>query len=384
MLKYLRRLLLRSPKPARPAALSSSILGNIPVEILLYIITFLPPESAAALSLTCSDFKALFGAEYYEKVNTPPNTKLVFRNLLAFGTENYQKISSSRHTKLAFLNLLAIDLPHQIVCAPCGRLHHMKNLLRYNPETYRFGSRTWRHQASQRPACVQRDSMNMVDHVTSIFGTTAFKMAVKQHQLHPESSEVLELMSSKTAETISRGCYIQQSTEECRVAQGHLLHRLQSVYILCCKSTSLGDETFKDYYFEDRLCPHIHRSKNIRYDTSGIRRCRRCRTDYRIEYKYYDDLGIAMHVTSWKDLGSSPEDIIWRRHLPGNFSEMARLVFVRNRTSSPTHSKVHDEQIQEVAISSAFEDCDSIESNLVLTAKNKKELLRFRGQCFNH
>jgi hypothetical protein len=86
---YLRRLLSRSRR--RPAALLSSILNRVPLEILVYMMDFLPPESAAAFSLSCMQLKCLLG------------------------TQHFLKVASSAKNTLALLGLLALDLPNQVV-----------------------------------------------------------------------------------------------------------------------------------------------------------------------------------------------------------------------------------------------------------------------------
>lgn len=57
----------------------------------------------------------------------------------SFGTQYLPQINSSTKDTLALLNLLALDLPNDVVCSPCRRLHKMENLPRYNSETYIAG-----------------------------------------------------------------------------------------------------------------------------------------------------------------------------------------------------------------------------------------------------
>jgi hypothetical protein len=85
---YLRRLLSRSRR--RPAALLSSILNRVPLEILVYMMDFLP-KSAVASSLSCMQLKCLLG------------------------TQHFLKVASSAKNTLALLGLLALDLPNQVV-----------------------------------------------------------------------------------------------------------------------------------------------------------------------------------------------------------------------------------------------------------------------------
>jgi hypothetical protein len=109
---YLRSLLSNRRQRQQPAALQSSALNNIPLDILWCITDYLPPESTVAFFLSCSHLKHLLGPE------------------------QFSELASSTERTLALLNLLAIDLPNCIVCVPCRRLHKMENLQKYNSATY--------------------------------------------------------------------------------------------------------------------------------------------------------------------------------------------------------------------------------------------------------
>jgi hypothetical protein len=45
---------------------------------------------------------------------------------------------------------------------------------------------------------------------------------------------------------------------------------------------------------------------------SGIRRFRECRTEYSIDFNYYNGHRRAMFFTRWKDLGPDPENKVWK------------------------------------------------------------------------
>ena len=153
---YLRRLLSLSRR--RLAALSSSILNKVPLELLLYIIDFLPSESAVAFSLSCMHLKCLLG------------------------TQHFLRVTSSTKDTLALLNLLALDLPKHVVCNSCKRLHNTENLLRYNCMTYRTGSMTDKYRSLRSPAVCRRiDMTRFLD--TNLFGATAFKKAINPYHL---------------------------------------------------------------------------------------------------------------------------------------------------------------------------------------------------------
>jgi hypothetical protein len=101
----------------------------------------------------------------------------------------------------------------------------MENLLRYNSVTYGAGSRIYQYDSLRFPACVTQDRYNYTDKITSRFGTTAFKMAVKRYHQRPECTELLKIMSRETVIIMGYGDYLWQFREECRVVQGRLMHR---------------------------------------------------------------------------------------------------------------------------------------------------------------
>lgn len=314
------------------------------------IMDHLPPHSAVSFFLSCWHLKDLLGPE------------------------KFSKFTSSTDHKLELLDLLAIDLPNSIVCIPCKRLHKMENMQRYNMQT----------QSSLRAlACVAKDFRDNFDDISQLFGTTAFKMAVKRHHQQPECTELLSLMSSERAQTAQSGDYVRQSQEECRVIQGHLMHRLQSVRV---SRRSLNGTTFTDDLCPEMICPHIKLRNSTQESKSGIRRCRKCCTEYSIDYTYFDGHGMAMFFTRWKDLGTGPESGVWKQHLRGD--ELADLwegffryeAQTHNETAMEGHTEV-ESQPQAGEIASAFGDGDGPEFDSWLTSGNKSELLVLQQQC---
>jgi hypothetical protein len=187
-----------------PDALSASILDKLPLELLLYTVDYLPSESAAAFSLSCKEYKRLFGAQHFSAVASFPESTF------------------------ALLRLLAIDIPDQIACYPYLRLHSVGNLTRYTGSICTFNGAALPPKAL--PACVVMDWEYNTILISNLFGMTACKMAIKRNRRRPDCRELLNMMSSKATEITLTGYFVRQSREECRVVQGHLMHRLQSVY----------------------------------------------------------------------------------------------------------------------------------------------------------
>jgi hypothetical protein len=360
---YLQRLLCLSRVRQRPAALASSILNKAPVDILLCIMDYLPSESAVAFSLSCMHLKRLLG------------------------TQNFLRVITSTKDTLALLNLLALDLPNQVVCSACKRLHDMQNLQRYNSATYSAGSTIFQYDSLRFPACVSQDQDNDTYLITNLFGSTAVKMAIKRYHQQPECTKLLKIMSSK-AETMETKDYVRQFREECRIIQGCLIHRLQSVYI---SRYCLGTMPFRQNPPFENICPHIKFRTSEHTIGSGMRRCQECRTEYRIDFKYYDGHGLAMFFTRWKDLGAGPEGEVWTQHLPSRAASQhlpsrvasLRALFtgqVRAQTSVEPQNQL-EVRPQDGDLSSAFEDSDDFKFDSLLTSANKAELFRFQKQC---
>ncbi|CAD6451557.1 575066a2-9553-4fd4-8098-3bb20c4bccac [Sclerotinia trifoliorum] len=345
-----------SAELAKPAALSFSILKNVPVEILSDIMDFLPLESAVAFSLSCMHLGRLLG------------------------TQHFSRISTSAEGTLALLNLLALDLPDQVVCSVCKRLHHMQNLLRYNCITYGTCSTTRAYTSLRFPACVTRDRDNETWIITERFGETAVNMVLKRYHQNPEDRELLKFMSHHKAKITNWGKYLRQWREECRIVQGHLVHRVQSVFISReCSSTA----DFKPpSTASENICPHIRFQTSLKYIGSGVRRCCKCPTEYRIDFKFFEGLGWARFFTRWKDFGSEGESL-WAQHLPSRATSTVKIfraildgqVSVQTTAEVPSQLEV---QHQEWDLSSAFEDSKDFKFDSLLTAENKAELFRFR------
>lgn len=353
---YLRRLLSLFRERHRPDALSSSILKRVSVDILLYITDFLPPESAVAFTISCMHLKCLLG------------------------TQNFLRVTPSIEDTLALLNLLALDLPDHVVCSACKRLHDMQNLRRYNSVTYSAESTTHRYDSLRFPECVSQDRRKNTYAITSLFGATAFKMAMKRYHQQPECTKLLKIMSSKAAKIVEIEDYVRLFREECRVVQGCLMHRLQSVYVprkcLSTKPSGRHDQP------SEMICPHIRFRMSEDRTRSRIKRCQECRTEYRIDYKYYDGHGLAIFFTRWKNLGVGPDDEVWTQHLPAGVASL-RACFVpriQNSTSVGPQAQLKVRP-QDENLSSAFEDSEDFEFDSLLTSKNKTDLFRYQRQC---
>ena len=355
IMEYFQKLFSRFRTRQRPAALSSSILNGVPLDILVCIMDYLPTESAVAFSLTCNHLKHLLGTRYFLKLN-----------------------SSTKDT-LALLHLLALDLPNHIACSPCGRLHSMENLLRYCSVTYTADSRIHKYDSLHLPVCVSKHRYSNVYAVTELFGTTAFTMVIKRYHQQPDCRKLLEVISSKAAKTVVREDYVRQYREECRIVQGRLMHRLQNVYI-SWKSLTLTSADFRRNSPAETICPHHNLKTSVRNNKSRVDICQECYTEYSIAFKYYEGHGVAMFVSIWKDLGPGPESEVWMQHLPPTLAEWGRKLFLNQPDAQVSvDSRIHTNHRPHYgSISSFFGDGDDYKFDSLLTSENRAALFRFQ------
>jgi hypothetical protein len=290
--------------------LESSVLGRIPLELLIQITEYLPVLSAAAFSISCMQIKRLIGDQY-------------LRNLAGRPAD-----------KLAFLDILALDLPDQVVCPSCQRLHTMGNAARYTSII---------RQTEPVPACLLEDRRTMVELLIGHnFSTTIFRMAMKHYQQHPECSQFLKLLSYDENTDLRYG-FMDQYKVDCRIIQGFMIHRVQRIFLSARRSS----------YPHFRICDHIYHDRDVFSISSEVMRCYYCGTEYRIVLKHYPGYEIAVFFTRWKNLGTGPHDEDWKRSFQG-WDRPPKTV-----------------QFQAGDLSSVFEDSEDLKFDSLLLSKNK-------------
>jgi hypothetical protein len=278
--------------------LPASAGGTIPVEVLNLIMEYLPLESRVAYTLTCKHFKTLLGTQHFADIN-------------------------SKEKKLAFLNVLVRDLPNAIVCPICTRLHYMENIARYVHGTYDIhDSKNLAYYHMTYPACVHEDNFLYTRLISKNIGATAFRMVIKRHQQRPECMDLLKALSPpiQPLQPLVDEPYILISTEEFRIVQDHLLQRKQTLYVPRLRSIRMMEYVEKPP--NTQICRHKYIAKSWRNVDSWPVKCDQCYTEHRVDFKY-NGVGYGMFLTTWKDLGPSPEDIDWQEHL-GNADASVR------------------------------------------------------------
>ena len=288
----------------RPVALQSSILDRLPLEILEHIATSLPPSSAVAFSLSCMQLARLLGG----------------RHLV--------DLASNAAETAIFIHLLARDLQDEVGCSACLRLHKIQNVARY----------VQNRQRRYRACSTSYEDYIVNRFCSSCFSEPVFRMAMKRYQQQREYGYLVDLMSSTSVARMSRRShYIFQSRAECRIVEGTMVLRSQSVYffIFCttpripsvrpfaiCAHLTLktnstcawiqsswraSNESFGKIW--SIAWDRVSRKKvGRRYKESELLRCPHCPVEFRVDFKWFRGRGAAMVVSRWLNMGTVPDD----------------------------------------------------------------------------
>jgi hypothetical protein len=304
-------------KQCPSTATPSSPLEKLPAEILVQILDQIPPSSATAFTFSCKHIYRLLGNKYSSI------------------------LSDNSGETLAYLQLLDKDLPDQIVCRPCGRLHKMASVEWYANCAY---SPHWRSSDYQgdhsRPYHVQNCCGDG-------FNTIVFQMAMKQHKLGLNCGKFLKIISQDSPPKEGKHCILRNRTDY-TIVQGYMIQRVQSAVInirwmtlievpgvnfpadICShlrldvsiKSLSINKAPFFEnrYLWERSWYKDSPGQKTLERDDltgSGLHRCKHCYTEVQIDLDYSSDYGLVVVCTRWKNLGSDPHhsDPIWRGHV---------------------------------------------------------------------
>ncbi|KAJ8059818.1 hypothetical protein OCU04_011449 [Sclerotinia nivalis] len=293
-----------------PAVHQTCSLANIPVEIFLLILKYIPPSSAILLSLTCKIFQPL-GNDYSEALseNAPENSLL--------------------------LSLIAKDLPQQIACHSCYRLHNMKDAVRYYQAKKNVSAKFQRRPRALQcrlDTCLMLDYEQLIDEE---FSPSLFHMAMKRSLHDPDCVQFLDILSRESTDEFGLDGWIKESQTDCRIVRGSFIHRAQKAWISdnnrptlfglsmepcahmevfyingCIYTRAYALATCHDDEASQRI-PFNRRKPEITLD---LMKCNRCATQCQLTMKTLAGRGIAIFITRWADLGSSILDEKWKRY----------------------------------------------------------------------
>lgn len=318
------------PKP-RPIALESSLLGCLPLELIIYIAQFLPPESTLSFSLCCWPIYSILKSQY---------TKII---------KDDQELN-----RYEFLALLERDLPGYILCYHCRTLHAIKKAHQYSYEHWR-----WHHKGNMLPCCKADFVESSYFYIHPAFSVTAFQMAMKLYRQGLDHSKLLKLLSYHSDTYADHTC---STVEKCNVTSkivaGYMIIREQRRFMI---PSALPVVMPTRIIFA--ICPHIKFSSVAWYEYRDIMdivhwresrdyqngnrltKCKYCFTEFRIDFKEFGRWrGNAIYITKWQDLGPglSPLDPKLRCHISRD-GPFEQVEFDLGSICSAFEGKEHDE-----------------------------------------
>ncbi|KAF7858544.1 hypothetical protein EAF04_009144 [Stromatinia cepivora] len=287
------------------------LLANVPVEVFLLILNHIPPSSAILLSLTCKTFRPL-------------------------GNDYSEALSKNAPEKSLLLSFIAKDLPQQIACHSCNRLHNMEDAVRYYQARENVPAKL-----QQRPralqcrldTCLELDYEQLIDEE---FSPNLFHMAMKRSLHDPDCEQFLDILSRGSTDEFDLDGWIKESQTDCRIVQGSFIHRAQKAWVsdnnrpalfglsmepcahmevfyingyIYTRAYALA--AFHDDDEKSQRIPFNHRKPEITLD---LMKCNRCSTQCQLTMKTLPGQGIAIYITRWADLGSSILDEKWKRY----------------------------------------------------------------------
>ncbi|KIM94493.1 hypothetical protein OIDMADRAFT_35039 [Oidiodendron maius Zn] len=284
---------------SRPIALEVSLLGQLPLELILYMVQFFPPVSRLSFSLCCRPI-------YF-----------------ALGTQHLKDITEEdRHV---FLTLLEPKLPDYILCYSCKKFHAISNARKHIKLRYL----EW---AGRRLLPCQNNDIKIYVpyYFHDKFSFTVFQMTMKLYRQGLDYSKLLNILSAKTTTTPGLG-YVVQCLSSAQIIGGSLFYRRQKIYLMppnypvpkfldhpdfICRHWSPRPknpqvEAFRDV-IENRAWNKI---KDLR-KLEKLKSCLYCHSEYRYDFAHLGKKGNAVFITQWRNLGEgrSPMDPQWLKH----------------------------------------------------------------------
>jgi hypothetical protein len=285
---------------SRPIALESSSLGSLPLDLILHIAQFLPPESTLSFCLCCWPIYSTLKSQYVKIIK-----------------------DDQQLDRYKFLTLLERDLPDYILCYYCRRLHAIKKAHQYFYYTWRYYNRGY------DLLCCQVDFNNMTSsYIHPAFSFTVFHMTMKLYRQGFDYSKLLKLLSHQS-ETYLDSSYstIEKRSASSKIMAGSLFIREQRRFMILPTQpitipkniilTICRHIRFSSWgYYGHRDIMDIVRWRESRgyQNRNRLIKCKYCFTEFRIDFKELRGHGNALYVTKWQDLGHglSPLDPKWQ------------------------------------------------------------------------
>ncbi|KAH8800476.1 hypothetical protein F5884DRAFT_891498 [Xylogone sp. PMI_703] len=286
----------RQPKPVRPTSL-----GQLPLEIFLYITKFLPLDSQVALAVTCQTFYNAFKEKYLQ---APSQLDDSIEYSFALLSENHMR--------------------NHIACFHCKSFHRVTES---NAKTYMLLSRSKFERLPCMKSSHEKDKID--DYISWYFNPIIFRMIMKRKRQMRPYKELLDSLLAKEIIYCPNPFGLQWNSFSARVSNGRLLTRSHTITMPSL--TNLND-------WNMHICPHIfigspggatRCSYYVRSVDSpgsarqpaplhkGLIKCQFCRTEFRVDFNIARGVCLTMFVTTWKDLGQGKShlDHDWQSHI---------------------------------------------------------------------
>jgi hypothetical protein len=234
------------------------------------------------------------------------------------------RAKNHRHARLAFLDLLQRDLPCQILCHYCRRLHSSTES-RHNTR--------WDGKLAR---CTREDDDSYVDeYIQDGFSSATFQSAMKLHRYGLNCSKQLSLLTGFHSSFEIGHNYQWESTP--RIVNGHFLLRHQAWFLFpvgwdvrlpstvvadVCPHWTLDSYSGHSTRLETKIACRMSHWDDVRLNSrcrtcSGLFQCKRCPTEFQIDVKDFLENGVALILTRWLDLGEgrTPLDPRYASHV---------------------------------------------------------------------
>lgn len=280
-------------------------LSSLPVEILLHIVDFLPPSSAACLVLCSRDLFTIFGCRFLHSLRAP----------------------NAVREKRRFLVALQKDLPDWLLCYPCSVFHPVK--ADEGPKN------PWLD--FEGPSCVQANGV--------VYLALRFRLQYQHAQLLMDRyrfgrpcKESLARLSHTYSHTLSDTVF--KSDIRAEIVAGELVvHVYQKLRLLGQWNMELIKHRM------DPICPHLelfsrdqilwqtigcrlsHMNDLPRAKCSMWRSCQECRTRFQVDVQELENLQVEIQVYASKYLGpcETPYDPKWREQAEPRCRKATRI-----------------------------------------------------------
>ena len=273
-----------------------SFLEGLPVELLQSIVYYLPLSAAASFALCSKYIWYVVGSQYWHQLRLQPLEYKIF------------------------LGFLEKTMTRHLLCEECLTFHSEPKLESDVGDIYKLpAGKCHRHVLRYLDGPETKPDLPIT--------YLKLQMATNRHLFGPEHGKGLDIFSTSACRDSFRHGRCSQSTEACIVAN--------ELYMRCQTRTAIPSSKDFEYIQTQSICPHIssndpkkpmtriikcllsHRNMGSCEKCEGLRQCRHCNTEFKIQISRFGSAGHILETTYWKNFGAgrSDSDPKWAHHL---------------------------------------------------------------------